>query len=96
MKSKFGSFDFGSVEVLSRAEEAKVKGGAYGAGEGVVGSSGCWPAWNCPGYVSPSGSGSSFPNPGGTAMCYINVNTGALSTTNNGFGWEPTSKSCTK
>ena len=32
MKSKFGSFDFGSVEVLSRAETAKVKGGAYGAG----------------------------------------------------------------
>ena len=31
MKSKFGSFDFGSVEVLSRAEEAKVKGGAYGS-----------------------------------------------------------------
>ena len=42
MKSKFGSFDFGSVEVLSRAEEAKVKGGAYGSsGSGGGGASTC-------------------------------------------------------
>jgi hypothetical protein len=32
MKSKFQNFDFGSVEVLSRDEQNKVKGGAYGAG----------------------------------------------------------------
>jgi hypothetical protein len=30
MKSKFQNFDFGSVEVLSQEEAAKVKGGAYG------------------------------------------------------------------
>jgi hypothetical protein len=30
MKSKFGNFDFGSVAVLSREEQSKVKGGAYG------------------------------------------------------------------
>ena len=43
MKSKFGNFDFGSVEVLSRAEAAKVKGGAYG---GAIGLS--------PGITSPT------------------------------------------
>jgi hypothetical protein len=34
MKSKFGSFDFGSVEVLSREEQSKVKGGYQGGGAG--------------------------------------------------------------
>jgi hypothetical protein len=33
MKSKFQNFDFGAVEILSREEAAKVKGGAYGAGQ---------------------------------------------------------------
>ncbi len=33
MKSKFQNFDFGTVEVLSREESAKVKGGAYGFGQ---------------------------------------------------------------
>ena len=48
MKSKFGNFDFGSVEVLSRAEAAKVKGGytnpsGGGCGGGKNYNSNCQP-----------------------------------------------------
>jgi hypothetical protein len=35
MKSKFQNLNFDSVEVLSREQSARVKGGAYGAGGGV-------------------------------------------------------------
>ncbi len=44
MKSKFQNFDFGTVEVLSREESAKVKGGAYGSGQYGNGG-GFPPAW---------------------------------------------------
>jgi hypothetical protein len=53
MKSKFQNFDFGSVEVLSRDEQNKVKGGAYGFGQygGSGGSFGPPPKeWNPPTY----------------------------------------------
>jgi hypothetical protein len=47
MKSKFQNFDFGSVEVLSRDEQNKVKGGAYGFGQ-YGGSGGGFPTGTNP------------------------------------------------
>jgi hypothetical protein len=45
MKSKFQNFDFGAVEVLSREEQSRVKGGAYGNpsnGGGCLGGQTQW------------------------------------------------------
>lgn len=47
MKSKFKNLNFGSVEVLSQEQAAKVKGGAYGAGP----QSGYVPPVPFPGYI---------------------------------------------
>lgn len=75
MKSKFGSFDFGSVEVLSRADAEKVKGGAYGAGTG--GGSGVYlPTNSCYTCSCNTGLGISpqwsiqVPSTGGFNMAY--------------------------